>query len=319
MRKDPQIRWRYAAQARAFQLLYPVINRLLLSSPKVDFATRRIAPPRRISIPTRHGLMGALLFVPPGGGREGAALSEGAPLHILVHGGAFILQYPMGEAAVARYLASEVGCHVLMPDYHAAPQVRHPVAEDECHDTFSWAARNADDYGWDAGRISIGGPSAGGSIALGVALNALEQGQRPPVAVTLEFAPVDLSRPDSDRTSIKSRPVVGPSMMALVRNTYFAQVPLDSPGVSPAGHPLLGALPPSLIITAEYDTLRAEGDDLAARLTELGVETTHRCIAGVDHGFIYHPPVEPAREAITLIGSHLASAYARASRSWSTA
>lgn len=97
--------------------------------------------------------------------------------------------------------------------------------------------------------------------------------------------------------------------MRLVRNTYFKDVDLTSPQASPLLHPALDRLPPTLIMTAEFDTLRQESDELAAKLRDLGVSVTHHQFPGVDHGFTHRKPVETARDAIVMIGDHLAAAY----------
>ncbi|WP_446039080.1 alpha/beta hydrolase fold domain-containing protein [Streptomyces sp. SID1121] len=310
MVRDPHIARRHAAAARTFQLLFPAIQRLFFRSPELEFATREIAAPERLTVATRHGDIRALVYSPPGAILAAQALrGERAPVHLLTHGGAYITRLPQEEGNVARYLASEVGCHVVIPDYSAAPQVRHPVAEQQCYDTLIWIRRSSAVRGWDGERVSVGGPSAGGHIALSVALAAIDAGGYVPVAVTSEYGVADPGRSDDLRTSDKRNPVVGPPLMRLVRNTYFKNVDLSTGQASPMLHPALGKLPPTLIMTAEFDTLRHESHDLAEQLRALGVQVTYRQFDGVDHGFTHLKPVATARAAITLIGDHLAAAY----------
>lgn len=310
MQKDHGISWRAAILARLFQLFYPLLQRLFFSSPELEFATKKIARPTWVQIPTRHGMMRALLFSPTRQDIE-AQRSQGRlpPVHLLTHGGAFITRLPREEGNVARYLCSEVGCFVLIPDYLAAPQVRYPVAEQQLFDSLGWIRSEAVAMDWDATRISVGGPSAGGQFALSVALLALESGRYVPVAVTSEYGCADMSRTNAQRTSPKKRPVVGNALMNLVHATYFNGTDLTSPGVSPIFHPMLNRLPPTLILTAEFDTLRHESNDLAAKLQALGVDVTYKQFAGVDHGFTHQKPVATAREAITMIGEHLRKAF----------
>ncbi|MFC6431352.1 alpha/beta hydrolase [Nocardiopsis tropica] len=312
MKRDPRIAWRHALAARALQLTYPAMNRLLLLPPEVEFATKPIAAPTTVRIPTRHGDIGALVFSPTSEDIE-SQLADGRspPVHMLIHGGGFITRYPLGEGNVARYLASELGCYVVMPDYRAAPQVCHPVAGQECYDAYLWVRGSGAARGWDGDRVSVGGPSAGGHLSLGVALTAIERGAPSPAALSVEFAPVDLTLPNAQRTSTRSRPIVGDALMDTVMNTYFAGADTSHPLVSPALHPALDRLPPTLVITAEHDTLRDEADRFADSLRRAGVEVTHRMFEGVDHGFIYHRPAEPARAAISLMGDHLGSAFRR--------
>jgi acetyl esterase/lipase len=113
------------------------------------------------------------------------------------------------------------------------------------------------------------------------------------------------SRRDEQRISAKKRPVVPPPLAKLVRNTYFVGADLTDPLVSPAYYPRLAEFPPTLIMTAEFDTLRHEMNDLAADMTAQGVQVTHKQFAGVDHGFTHAKPVEVARESLQMIGEHL--------------
>jgi acetyl esterase len=131
-----------------------------------------------------------------------------------------------------------------------------------------------------------------------------------PVAVSTEYGCADIARPDSARTSAKPRPVVSAQMLRLVRRTYFAGADQTSPLASPARFDQLAQFPPTLILTAEYDTLRHEMNDLAADLHAKGVPVTHRQFDGVDHGFTHAKPVEVARAAVTMIGDLLRKAYA---------
>jgi acetyl esterase len=311
LRADLMIHWRAALSARVFQALFPVMFRLQYSSPDLQFATKKIAKPARITIPTRHGAVGALVYSPTGEDIA-ATLASGRrpPVHLITHGGAFIIRVPRQEDNVARYLASEVGCYVVIPDYDTAPAVRFPVSEQQTYDVFRWIHANGQARGWDGECVSVGGPSAGGKFALNLAQQAIDDGGYRPVAVTSEYGCADISRDDALRTSAKKNPVVPPAMMDLVRRTYFKDADLADPLASPARYQRLEEFPPTLILTSEYDTLRHEMNDLAADLTAKGVQVTHHEFAGVDHGFTHTKPIEVAREAITMIGEHLRKAYA---------
>jgi acetyl esterase len=130
------------------------------------------------------------------------------------------------------------------------------------------------------------------------------------VAVSSEFGVADLSIPDEQRPSPKARPVVPLQLMRLVRNTYFVGADLTDPVVSPAYYGRLGEFPPTLVMTAEFDRLRNEMNELAADMSRKGVEVTHREFADVDHGFTHAKPAEVAREALWMLGAHLRKAYA---------
>lgn len=300
IRKDPLIAWRPALAAAAFQAAFPLLHRLRYASPELQFATRRVARPATVRIPTRHGEIRALVYAPPDP-------VDRPPAHLIAHGGAFIARVPEQEDNVARFLASEVGAYVVVPDYSTAPEVRFPVAEDQMFDVYRWMRLAT--YGWDGERISVGGASSGGKLAVNVALRAAEARLPVPVALTVESGVVDLCRPDSSRTSVLEKPVVRRPLMSLVRRTYFAGVDPEHPHASPIRHPRLADLPPTLVLTAQHDTLREEMNDFAKILESETVPVTYREFEGVDHGFTHTRPIEVAREAITLIADHLRTAY----------
>ena len=308
--KDPQIAIGPALSARAFQAVFPLMFRLQYSSPDLQFATKPIARPRQIRVPTRHGPVRTLIYSPTDGDIAAQiAAGRKPPAHLIIHGGGYIIRVPEQEDNVARYLASEVGCYVVIPDYDTAPKVRFPVSEQQTYDVFRWMRAHGGDHGWDTGRMTVGGPSAGGKFALNVALQAIDAGQYVPLAVSTEYGGADASMPDSQRTSPKRHPVASPRLGRLVRATYAKDTDVTDPLCSPARHPRLAELPPTLILTAEYDTLRHEMHALADDLQAKGVSVTRREFAGVDHGFTHTKPVETARAAITMIGDLLRSAY----------
>jgi acetyl esterase len=308
--KEPAIAWRPALLARAFQTIFPVLARLSLTSPKLQFATKPVAEPERTTIPTRHGEIPALLYSPVPADIE-AELSAGRrpPVHLLIHGGAFVVRYPEQEDNVARYLASEVGCYVVLPDYDVSPQVRFPVAEQECHDTHRWILEQAETRGWDGNRVSVGGASAGAKLALSVIVQALRNGEPTPVAASLEYGASDFSLPDESRTSPRRMPIIGPWMLRMIRDTYLLGADLTDPVVSPAKYPKLGDFPPLLILTGGLDTLRHDMRALADEVAANGAEVTYHEFPDSDHAFTHYKPVETARTAITMVGDHLRTAY----------
>jgi acetyl esterase len=310
LRSDPAIDVRSALAARAMQAVFPLVFRAQYSSPQVQFATKPIAKPSKITIPTRHGEIEALVYAPTDKDIASARAAGRPPVHFITHGGGFIVRRPEQEDNVARYLASEIGAFVVLPDFDTAPTVIHPVSEQQAYDAFVWVHENGERFGWDGERLSIGGASAGTQVAFSVVEQAIDAGGYVPVAVSSEFGVIDLARPDELRTSPKRRPVVGPRLMQLIRDTYFVAADLTDPLVSPARYTRLAEFPPTLIMTAEFDTLLAEMRDLAADMTARGVEVTYKEFAGVDHGFTHAKPAAVAREALRLIAEHLRTAYA---------
>jgi len=312
---DPRISPAAVQAAWSFQALFPMVHHLYYSSPRVQFATKPIAPPKIIQIPTRHGPVRTLVYQPTHADRR-RTVDAGlrSPVHIAVHGGAFIVRMPEQEDNVARYLASELGVYVLAPDYLTAPTVRFPVAEQQCYDVYRWAVAHAHERGWDDRRISVGGASAGAKLAVSVVQQSLDHDFRRPVALSTENGTVDIGRPDERRVSPSPTPIVTADLMTLVRTTYFAGTDLTDPRVSPLRETRLDRFPPTLVLTAELDTLTGEMREFADRLAAAGATVTYREFAGVDHGFTHAEPARVAREALAAIAGHLRTAYEGALR-----
>lgn len=153
---------RRRARARLTQLIYPYVIRV---DKELHFATRPIAPPTEIAVPTRHGKIRCLVYRP----YRDAPLAANPPVHLEIHGGGFVARNPEQDAHIANFIASEVGAVVVSVDYDAAPQAQYPKAEEECYDVAEWIVANGAANGWDGSRLSVLGVSAGGKFAISVA------------------------------------------------------------------------------------------------------------------------------------------------------
>lgn len=278
------------------------------------FATRAVAAPDEVRVPTRHGPVRALIYRPPADAPLPGGAGRPRPVHVQVHGGGFYGRYPEQDAHIAAYIASEVGAVVVSVDYDVTPQVRYPVAEEECYDVAAWVAETGSANGWDSGRISVGGESAGGKLAINVCQIAHATGAFRPCALVTVFAVADVTR--SDRTSAQRDAKIAPWVQRLVNDSYFVDAerrrePIASPLFD---EHLAAALPATLVLTGEYDTLAPEMDRLAETLRAAGVPVVHRRFARTDHGFTHSLPAATAREAIGLIGEHLSAAFAAKER-----
>ena len=123
-----------------------------------------------IEIPTAAGPLPARHYVPPGvhGG-------EPPPLLVFFHAGGFVLGDLETHDGVCRFLAAAAGVAVLSVDYRLAPEHPFPAATDDAREAFAWTAENAATLGADPARIAVGGDSAGGNLAAGVAIRARER------------------------------------------------------------------------------------------------------------------------------------------------
>ncbi len=290
--------FRRRARARLTQLIYPYVIRV---DKELHFATRPIATPTEIGVPTRHGKIRCLVYRP----HRDAPLAGNPPVHLEIHGGGFVARDPEQDTHIANFIASEVGAVVVSVDYDAASQAQYPKAEEECYDVAEWIAGNGTANGWDGSRLSVLGVSAGGKFAISVAQLAYDTQAFALRALTLAYAAADVTR--TDRTSPKKRPMVSAAVQRLAADTYFPDVARRT---EPLASPLLDQqlalkVPATLILTGEYDTLGPELDRMANDLAAGGVNVTHHMFPKTDHGFLHYKPVETARQAMSMIEQHL--------------
>lgn len=286
--------------AHAAQRVLPLIS----VPPSFRLASRRVAEPECVDVPTRHGKVRCLIYRP----HPGAPLARSGvgclPVDLHLHGGAFIVRHPRQEEYIAEYIASEVGAVVVLADYATAPQVQYPVAEEQCFDVARWIRTEARKRGWDAARMSVSGASAGAKLAVNVCQQARHESEIRLRAAVLAFPVLDLSR--ADRTSVKRRPRISRRIQRLAIDAYVVDPRVRcQPMASPVfDADLADAMPPTLIITGELDTLGPEGDLLAYDLAGRGVAVTHHRLPSIDHGFT-RSQAASAHAAMRLIGAHL--------------
>ncbi|GAA2061724.1 alpha/beta hydrolase [Catenulispora yoronensis] len=220
--------------------------------------------------------------------------------------------------AVCRSLANTAGCQVVAVGYRLAPEHRFPAAVEDCHDALTYVAAHADDFGVDPGRMAVGGDSAGGNLAAAVALMVRADGiAAPGEAVTLSGQILvypntdqladDASLRDNDDPWLFNHRSVG-----WYRSHYLAdEADAVDPLASPLRAPDLSGLPPALVITAEFDPLRDQGEAYAARLAEAGVEVDVTRYPGMVHGFFTMlDSVDAARGAIVQAAGMLRQWFA---------
>lgn len=211
-----------------------------------------------------------------------------SPMQALVwfHGGGFVIGGVDEADSVCRQLVSESGIVVASVDYRLAPEHPYPAAADDSFAATSWLSANAANLGLDAARLAVGGDSAGGNLAAVVSLRARDEG-RPPIAFQLLVYPV--TDATMSRESYKQNGEGYFLTTDAMRWFLDRYLPDPSDRTDPYAAPLaakdLSGLPPALVITAEYDPLRDEGEAYGARLREAGVLTTVSRYEGMMHGF----------------------------------
>ena len=133
----------------------------------VNLTSRPVATPRAVTVPTRHGDV-RVFVTRPAADAPLALAGQAPPVHLHFHGGAFLVGAPWQDEHLVRLVAGEVGAVVVNVDYTTAYGTRFPRPHEESYDVLRWVRASGKTMGWDAGRVSVSGVSAGGNLALGV-------------------------------------------------------------------------------------------------------------------------------------------------------
>jgi len=233
--------------------------------------------------------LGALrlrLYVPEGKGPF--------PALLYLHGGGWVLGDLESHDDVCRSLARRTPAVVVSVDYRRSPEAKFPLPLDDCEAGLRWLHGHAADLGVDASRIAVGGDSAGGNLAAGLALRIRDKGG-PRIAFQLLIYPVtDRSvGTDSYREFAAGFGLTRSNMQWFWESYLNETAERDNPEVSPLRAKSLSGLPPAFVLTAQVDVLRDEGEAFAKRLHDAGVPTKAVRYRGMNHGFIRMGAVYP--------------------------
>jgi acetyl esterase len=269
---------------------------------------RTRAPVHEVSDLTAAGPAGEVpvrLYRPAAEGR--------LPAIAYYHGGGFVIGSVETHDGTCRALANATGCAVVSVDYRLAPEHRFPAAPEDCWSALAWLAAEGEALGLDPSRLAVAGDSAGGNLAAAAALLARERG--PELRFQLLVYPVTDHGFDTPSYLENGE---GYFLSAAMMRWFWQQY-LEEPshGADPLASPLraadLAGLPPALVLTAEYDPLRDEGEVYAARLRDAGVPVTITRYAGMFHGFVRMTRIlDKARTALDEIAGSLQKAFAAA-------
>ncbi len=211
------------------------------------------------------------------------------------HGGGWVIGDLDTADAQCRELCRLVGCVVVSVDYRLAPEHRFPAAAEDCYAATAWVAANAKTINVDAKRIAVGGDSAGGNLAAVVSLMARDR-KGPALVFQLLVYPVTNAAFDtvSYRDNADGYLLTRASMEWFWNHYCATAADRANPYASPARARDLAKLPPALVLTAEYDPLRDEGEDYARALRKAGVAVESVRYDGLIHGFFAMAHVVPA-------------------------
>jgi len=221
----------------------------------------------------------ARLYSPQGAG------SEPAGLLVFFHGGGFMYGDLDSHDASCRAVAQRAGCRVLAVDYRLAPEHPFPAAYDDALTAYRWVVAHTAELGADPTRLAVGGDSAGGNLAAGVALVAALE-ELPLAFQVLVYPAVDTARATRSAELFGTGFFLSTAFMDLATDSYLpdASQRLD-PRASPAYAEIPDGLAPAYVATAGFDPLRDEGEAYARRLAEAGVPVDLRRFSDQIHSF----------------------------------
>jgi acetyl esterase len=259
------------------------------------------------SIAGPAGAIPVRIYTPQGGGPF--------PVLVFFHGGGWVLCDLDTHDGICRSLANGAACIVVSVDYRLAPEHKFPAAPEDCYAATQWVASNAAQFNGDPTRIAVGGDSAGGNLTAVISQLARDR-QGPALVFQLLIYPATLFGADTP----SMRENATGYFLTRQDTDWFAGHYLNSNDdmKNPMASPLLASdlrgLPPALVITAEYDPLRDEGEQYGQRLKAAGVPVTISRYNGMIHGFV-SVPFDRGRQALAECAAALRSAFAHRSSS----
>jgi len=239
--------------------------------------TEEVARVEDRKIPGPAGQIPIRIYTPAGAGPF--------PLLVFYHGGGWVIGDLETHDNACRSLTNRAGCVTLAVDYRLAPENKFPAAVEDCYQATAWAAEHAREFGADPTRIAVGGDSAGGNLAAVVSLLARDR-RRPPIKFQLLIYPATDGALDTNSHKTFTDYFLTDTAVKYLWGSYLRD---DADRTDPLASPALAkshkGLPPALIITAEFDPLRDEGEAYGEKLRAAGVPVSVTRYHGMIHGF----------------------------------
>lgn len=211
------------------------------------------------------------------------------PVVIYLHGAGWVFGNAHTHDRLVRELAVGTGAAVVFPEYDLSPEARYPVAVEQNYTVARWVVEQGAAKGLDATRIAVAGDSVGGNMTAALTLMAKERGDVPLVQQVLFYPVTDASFDTGSYRQFAEGYFLRRDAMQWFWDQYTTD---EKQRAEITASPLrasvdqLRDLPPALVITAEADVLRDEGEAYANRLREAGVPVTAVRYQGIIHDFV---------------------------------
>lgn len=253
-------------------------------------------------IPGPAGAIPVRIYVPENSG------PGPLPVVLYFHGGGWVNGSLNTHDNTSRKIAQYGKVIVIAVDYRLAPEHPFPAPTQDCYAALQWASLHAANFGGDGTRLGVVGDSAGGNLAAVIALMARDRKGPKISAQVLLYPATNIATMDTESHKNFATGYLLTRAGIERFNDLYTPNPGDrtKPEVSPLLAGDLSGLPSALVITAEFDPLRDEGEAYADRLKKAGVKTTAKRYPGLVHGFIAVPRLLPQAELATAeVGAFL--------------
>ncbi len=278
-----------------------VLRQLIAAQPGV--AGEKVAKVENRTIPGPAGEIPVRIYTPEGHGPF--------PVLVFFHGGGWVICTLDTHDNQCRSLTNGAGCIVVSVDYRLAPEHKFPAAPLDCYAATKWVAEHATEINGDASRLAVGGDSAGGNLTAVVAQMARDQGGPRLVFQLMIYPATDFTAQNVSKKDNSTGYGLTTNDMDWFKNHYLSG---KEDEINPLASPMLAtnlhALPPALVVTAEYDPLRDEGELYGQRLQEAGTPVTIRRYPGMIHGFFGMAQImDQAKKAVHESSQSLREAF----------
>ncbi|GAB2613375.1 alpha/beta hydrolase [Pseudactinotalea suaedae] len=245
---------------------------------------------------------------------------EVVPVILYLHGAGWVFGNAHTHDRLVRELATGTGAAVVFPEYDPSPEARYPTAIEQGYAVARWVVEHAAHRGFDPTRIAVAGDSVGGNMATALALMAKERGDVPIVQQVLFYPVTDASFDTESYRQFATGYFLRRDAMQWFWDQYTTD---DAARAEITASPLratldqLAGLPPALVITAEADVLRDEGEAYANKLRAAGVPVVATRYQGIIHDFVMLNALRSthaAQAAIDQATSTLRAAFSSADR-----
>lgn len=228
------------------------------------------------------------------------------PIIVYYHGGGWVIATIDTYNTSAQALAEKTDAIVLSVEYRKGPEFKFPTAHNDAFTAYKWALQNGSSIKGDTGKVAVAGESAGGNLAIAVAMMARDSGISKPKhqLAVYPVANKDLNTPSKIQYA-NAKPLNTPALPWFLMHYLNNMAEAANPLISLVDANLSG-LNQTTIIGAEIDPLQSEGKMLADKLQAAGVGVTYKLYMGVTHEFFGMGAIIPeANDAQSLAASEL--------------